>query len=93
MVTRRQLQYVVDDCTPAMVIANPDTHDRAAAINGAPLHALPPEGEWTNTPVMIDGVVQSMVHHRGTRPSTGCLIIYTSGTTGRPKGCILKVPS
>lgn len=26
----RQLQYVVDDCTPAVVIANPDTHDQAA---------------------------------------------------------------
>lgn len=82
---------MVDDCTPAVVIANPDTHDRAAALGGASLHPLPPQGSAGGT---TDKEVQALVQQqvRATRPTTGCLIIYTSGTTGRPKGDTDNVP-
>ena len=76
---RPELQYVIDDTTPAVVIASPELADRVrpiAAERGLRL------GLTTEALAFPAGKLPDVA------PSHRSMILYTSGTTGKPKGAV-----
>ncbi len=83
--TPPELQYIVDDAKPTLVIEQEALADR---INGYP--ELSFDGPGGVTSILRDSTTDSSdpgMHSDFDSPS---MILYTSGTTGRPKGAILS---
>ena len=84
-----KLAYILGDCDPAAVIADPGAADEARAAAG-PRRArvLLPDGNWARGDTSVaplDGCGAVGLIDQ----DLGC-IIYTSGSTGRPKGVMLS---
>lgn len=82
---RERLAYVVADCAPSAVIADPADAPalRAALANATPVLAT--DGDWTRAgPAEGRGPADGRIDQ-----DLGC-IIYTSGSTGPPKGVMLS---
>jgi fatty-acyl-CoA synthase len=82
-----ELAWILDDCTPQVLVVGPDCDALHAAI---PPHAAIPcsvslasyseqTGKFPNTAATEEGIT----------PETPHCLLYTSGTTGRPKGAII----
>jgi acyl-CoA synthetase (AMP-forming)/AMP-acid ligase II len=80
----RELEYVISDFEPDLLLAGPEFHDKVAeAASGRDVVRMTgPGAEWqdrldaADPDIVLDPVDPETVH----------LVMYTSGTTGRPKG-------
>lgn len=87
----RELEYILRDSTPALLVHQQQYGDVIAHIAG---DALPPTRLAFDGP---GGLVEQMrdgARNAGHVPmeaglDSPCMILYTSGTTGRPKGAII----
>jgi acyl-CoA synthetase (AMP-forming)/AMP-acid ligase II len=81
-----ELQQMIDDCAPELLIVDPECRETAERLSGPPLLWLGPGGSyehslaassttWSAGPLRADAIG---------------LISYTSGTTGEPKGVMLS---
>lgn len=82
--TATELDYLLDDAEPALVIADPS---RAAAHTRLPLLTLDGQGRGTLSE-HASGTSETAPAFLPT-PDTTAAIVYTSGTTGRPKGAVV----
>jgi malonyl-CoA/methylmalonyl-CoA synthetase len=74
-----ELQYVINDCEPRILVASQEMMPRLAPIaRRLRIELRPADGLLRSEPRPLPAVVQS-------RPA---MIIYTSGTTGGPKGVV-----
>ncbi|MER5862171.1 class I adenylate-forming enzyme family protein [Kitasatospora sp. NPDC002040] len=76
--TAEELAYALDDCTPGLVIADPERAVRVARWAGG--HGVPLLTDLTGLP--RDGTAPEV----RIEPDDLATLLYTSGTTGRPKG-------
>jgi malonyl-CoA/methylmalonyl-CoA synthetase len=89
-----ELEQVLDDARPELVVAHPELAERvagAASARGLPL--------WLTTDLV--GPTAAAVDTHGIAkpepprdlpaldPRRACMMLYTSGTTGRPKGVVI----
>ena len=96
-----ELEYVLDDASPRVVIADPSQAQAGALLQAAQARgavtlpfpaarpgprALPPLSANNTVPADSDRILDG--DPRVGPRDAGALIIYTSGTTGRPKGVL-----
>lgn len=74
----RQLEHILGDCTPALLVSTEELLARAALPRDAVPQLLEPES------VAIGG----MFVPKDVRPEDAAQVIYTSGSTGLPKGVV-----
>jgi malonyl-CoA/methylmalonyl-CoA synthetase len=76
---RPELEYVLEDTTPAAVVAHPDLADRVEPIaTERRLRFGLSAGALGHPPGFLPAV----------EPTRRAMILYTSGTTGKPKGVV-----
>lgn len=83
--TPPELQYIVDDAKPTLVIEQMALADR---VNGYP--ELSFDGPGGVTRILRDDSIDASDPGMQSDFDSPCMILYTSGTTGRPKGAILS---
>ncbi|SPJ16161.1 hypothetical protein SBDP2_770019 [Syntrophobacter sp. SbD2] len=76
---RPELEYVLDDTTPAAVVAHPDFVSRIDSVAGKRNLRFALSTEALDS---VAGPLPSVVESRR------AMILYTSGTTGKPKGVV-----
>jgi fatty-acyl-CoA synthase len=80
----KELEYVIADFDPHLLLAGPEFHDRvAAAAPGREVIRMTGDGaEWQRRWASAD----ASAGFAPVDPASLHLVMYTSGTTGRPKG-------
>jgi malonyl-CoA/methylmalonyl-CoA synthetase len=89
--TASELQHVVQDARPAVVLADAAQLDeKAAALGRLPCAVLDARGDERRPGIddVVDGAAPGLPAPR-LAPDATASVQYTSGTTGRPKGAVL----
>lgn len=79
-----EVQRLVDDCSPSVLVVHPSLAGVAAAVTG-PIHLdIGPGYE-----ALLAGQPSDLFDAEPPDEDSVCEIFYTSGTTGRPRGAVL----
>lgn len=91
----RELAYIVQDCTPKVLLVGPEFVQIAQELRGqAPVeHLLALDGATLEGAVAYEAALEQASDHEPPRPALDAedpyCILYTSGTTGPPKGAVI----
>lgn len=91
--SRRQIEVIVHDARPAVLLATPETAAAASAIaesSGVPVWITDGEEAWVDSAQrQVSLLSESVPAPAAVAEGTVCFQPYTSGSTGTPKGCLL----
>jgi fatty-acyl-CoA synthase len=79
-----EMQEILDDCTPSVLVFSPDHAITAAQLSGPTKLAVGPDYEAALAAAPGDPFPVAPVDE-----DAPCELFYTSGSTGRPKGALL----